>query len=325
MVEFPESVHIDFRSEEEIRQKLGELTIPIVGTSEFDGHLEILRELAVRLGSNSNAVQNALYLAKGYRDLAVVLQEPSDIEERALYEDMDLNMTTEFPLAISVLHKSLRFASQNRRDVKNTIILDSRPLRFREPRKRESRRIRDARDRYAYAALKQMLHIIRPKVILVCQCDKGGVSLGLPEYLCSSTESTGFVKAVKMGTGHNGHECLTVSSFHPSSITREAVGRKAVARQDLFDTSLVVAVNALVGCKVYGESIWALRNMVRKGYHLREALLEVPVAAPSNYASPQLIQRLKEIGCFRDEELLDDYRIAAMRLAMRPCQSPRGA
>ncbi|KAL2843167.1 hypothetical protein BJY01DRAFT_248751 [Aspergillus pseudoustus] len=84
-------------------------------------HLGPLQKLARDLKAGSQALGNAWRLGTGYRDLAVVLLEPSDRANTVSFDVM-FNAST----ALKAVDLSLRHASRGHRDINNTIILDIR-------------------------------------------------------------------------------------------------------------------------------------------------------------------------------------------------------
>jgi hypothetical protein len=116
----------------------------------------------------------------------------------------------------------------------------------------------------AYATLEGSLDILRPKIIVVCNCDHGAVEDGLPPYLCSSVERAGETEFVQLP---NEHQCIKVSSFHPMYIERTNPDQRPerIMREYLFDTCLVVAAQLLVGRTILGFGILNIRHAAIRG------------------------------------------------------------
>lgn len=68
------------------------------------------------------------YLGTGFEDLVVLLLEPSDKKEDVVYQQ-DVYGNNNDCDTIRLLDQSLNFSSKGQRDIKNTIVLNARPLR----------------------------------------------------------------------------------------------------------------------------------------------------------------------------------------------------
>ncbi|KAK4141716.1 uncharacterized protein C8A04DRAFT_30705 [Dichotomopilus funicola] len=241
----------------EIPLALQQCTVPSRGPSPINRHLLPLQNLAERLGASEYARRNMEYLATGSGDLAIILMEPSDKEEDVLYTDYD-----DYCETIRLLDDSLRFAFQNQRDVKNTVVLDSRPLRSNRIREDEFEEHQKVNDAEAYRAVEAALELLRPKVVVVCNCNRDGIEDGMPEYLCSSVATAGHLNVRKLPKGYH---YISVSSFHPMYFARtaEEESMEKEMREYLFDATLLVGANALVGRWVSGFGIRNLRAFAR--------------------------------------------------------------
>ncbi|RKK85197.1 hypothetical protein BFJ68_g17287, partial [Fusarium oxysporum] len=94
------------------------------------------------------------------------------------------------PSTMRYLHNSLRLAFRGKRDFRSTVVLDTRPFRSRKIQEDDDEYKRKENNAAAYAAVEDSLGILRPKIIVVCNCDHGAVEYGLPPYLCTSTSGT---------------------------------------------------------------------------------------------------------------------------------------
>ena len=155
-------IRFDFDTEAHARPELEKCTSRSPAPPVSDAHVSHLNILSLELGSPTQALRNARYLAAGSPDLVVILLEPSNWEATHLYENEILEV---YPPTIQILDKSLRLASNNLRSIDNTVILDSRPLRLKEQRESETLENRNERDDAAHRTLKRMLGLLRPKVI----------------------------------------------------------------------------------------------------------------------------------------------------------------
>ena len=242
------------------------------------------------------------YLGTGSGDLAIFLMEPSDIEADVSYHAGDNYCDT-----VELLDQSLRFASRGHRDVKNTIVLDVRPFRSKRICRSEDQEERKANDAEAYEAIEEALARLRPKVIVVCQCDDGTdengirqyIENGMPEYLCSSVSASGQAAYLQLP---DGHKCIKVSSFHPMYCARTEEGKpvQRVTCEYLFDASLVVAANALDGRRVSGFGIANLRECTLHGPALQlgpeGATISYQWISAEDIAPDALIRQLKQLG-----------------------------
>jgi len=107
------------------------------------------------------AVANAVELAEGNADLAVLLLEPADTETTELHHE---NLPRTIQYMDEELHKSCRT-----RDWRNTCIVDIRPFRSNERRMSETPEMRERQDDLAYEVARRTLNMLEPDVLLLCQ------------------------------------------------------------------------------------------------------------------------------------------------------------
>lgn len=294
-------IHFDFDETYQVRPELQKCSSRSPCPPISDIHVKHLDALARKLGFRSHdpALQNARSLATGSTDLVVLLLEPSDKEATSTYDDMALK---DYPRTIQILDASLKGAFNQVRGIHNTIILDTRSLRFRGPRQSEMQEIRDERDADAYGTLNDMLSVIRPKVIVVCQCEKDDDALnprrhsdlGLPEILCSSVGKSG---RMKYWQSQVDHECVIVYSYHPMYIERGGKDAPyAIPRRLLFDANLVQAANALIGREMAGEGMDILQRTVQDKVSLPDGISRYPRLRPEDYPPPTVLERVEELG-----------------------------
>ena len=119
-----DNVRFNFCELEDIRPGLLELAVGSHGDETITTHLDPLRKLGSTLIATEYARKNAERLATGYRDLVVVLLEPTDKAEDVPYDEMFQQST-----ALQYVDASLDLAFSGQRCVGNTIILDIRPYR----------------------------------------------------------------------------------------------------------------------------------------------------------------------------------------------------
>lgn len=124
-------------------------------------------------------------LAEGFNDLLVVLLEPTDIYSSCEPEEVIIRSN-----ALQAIDNTLRDASKGQRSLANTCTFDIRPFRSASVREVESDDEKDNNDEFAYEVFQNMVHVLKPKVIIVCQCSTERVRNELAAKLSSSTGST---------------------------------------------------------------------------------------------------------------------------------------
>ncbi|KAJ6114827.1 hypothetical protein N7486_000605 [Penicillium sp. IBT 16267x] len=255
-------------------------------------HLRILDDLARDLKVCSNGLLNARRLAKGYEDLVVVLIEPTDKAEQVPYTEMLAASPT-----LLYVNETLQFASSGQRNIENTIILDVRAFRSNSIRTSQSLddQIRD--DELAYNKFEQIMSILHPRVVVVCQCATNKANNTFVRDICSSVEEAGDIYLQKLP---NDHECLFVKSFHPMYYGRSGdCALKRVMREYLFDATFIIALNALAGDRISGMGIKNLRKCAQDGPAVILAPEGVYISyqwiSGRNVASGNLLKRLRSI------------------------------
>ncbi|OAP54729.1 hypothetical protein AYL99_11177 [Fonsecaea erecta] len=258
-------------------------------------HLAPLDDLAVRLGVTQHARQNAKRLATGYRDLVVLLLEPSDKAEEVSYHEM-----LECSTALKYVNDSLRLAFDGRRDLDNTVVLDIRPYRSDRIRMQQKEEDRIADDEPAYEATEEILTLLRPDLVLICQCQTSDVGNRFAADYCSSVESSGDLSLSGL---RNGHKIVKINSFHPMYFARTDKDKeplKRMIRKYLFDTTFLVAANFLAGRRLSGFGMDNLRQCAEHGPVTKFTSEGVRITCQwtdeDDVASPSLIQRLEELG-----------------------------
>lgn len=168
-------------------------------------------------------------------------------------------------VALKAVDSSLQHASLGKRNIHNTIVLDVRLLRSDGIRKKqlEPERLRD--DELAYSTFGQILSLLRPEVILVCQCQTSLVENTFARQVCSSIQEA---TDLSVCTLPNGHETLMVKSFHPMYVKysdEDNSTARTVMREYLFDAGFIVAMNVLEGRKIHGLGLYNLRACAKDG------------------------------------------------------------
>jgi hypothetical protein len=107
--------------------------------------------------------------------------------------------------------------------------------------------------------------MLRPKVIVVCQCQDTVPDGQLSDNWSSSISKSGNYDIVQLG---NGHECFRVCSFHPMYfhyIKDEEKPLQRVLSEYLYDATFVVAANLLAGREISGFGLSNLRDCAQHG------------------------------------------------------------
>ena len=106
--------------------------------------------------------------------------------------------------------------------------------------------------------------LLSPKVFIVCQCEPCGEQQGLVVNFRSSINASGEMKVYDQ----NGKRSILVASFYPMYFARtdpDAKPLKRVMREYLFDSTFIIAANALVNRQVSGFGIANLRHCALDG------------------------------------------------------------
>lgn len=253
---------LNFTDLKSINPALQGCSVATAGSSWATPHIVPLTKLASQLKAIATARRNMEYYAAGYEDLAIILMEPSDREDELSHED--LMSCQRLPYAVRRLDESLRFATRRSRNIRNTAVLDVRPLRSRKLRDKEDSTARMKNGAAAYAAIRTSLNLLNSKVIVVCHCDKDGLQAGMPPYLYSSITKAGEKSLVKL---ENGHSCLKLFGFHPtlSSRTLPEQVLKRLLLDYLFDAIFIIMANHLNSRSLRGSGLVYLRDSILKG------------------------------------------------------------
>ncbi|KAK8096340.1 uncharacterized protein PG998_014208 [Apiospora kogelbergensis] len=289
-------VSFDFTELEDIDTALSRCAVGSQGLSIIDSHLAPLRTLAEQLSATSTALQNAERLATGFEDLVVILLEPSDKEDEMFYEDIIASRGDSYPVALELLDQTLRFTFQGQRHIDNTIVIDVRPFRSNKIRQSEGEETRGINDQAAYQTVQKVLCLLHPKVMVICHCDKDGLTENM-KYLGSSPAKAGIVSLQML---NDGHKVVRIPSVHPMYFARTEQGlpKKRLLRERLFDATFVIAANALVGRRVSGLGMDSLRTGAKHGVYY--------TPSPDDFATPELIEQFRKMGLLTAEDELSE-------------------
>jgi ankyrin repeat protein/23S rRNA U2552 (ribose-2'-O)-methylase RlmE/FtsJ len=156
-------------------------------------------------GLQRGALDNFKELARGNPAFpTILLWRPSNDHERASFAEMCDGKT------ISWIAKQLKEIGLSINDV---IILDVCPLVSKGNLDGMSHLDQTSIKNEAYEALVEVLKILKPKVMISCQCKSGDAENVVTQELCSSYEGAraGKVKAVEI----EDHEIQVIQGFHP--------------------------------------------------------------------------------------------------------------
>ncbi|KAF2727139.1 hypothetical protein EJ04DRAFT_451938, partial [Polyplosphaeria fusca] len=234
--------------------------------------------------------------ATGYGDLVVVLLEPSDKAERVEYHEMKASST-----ALQLVDETLTVAFAGQRDVDDTIILDRRPFRSAEIQDHEDEGTRKRNNQKAYHGFEAILAKLRPKVIVLCQCQDTVPHGELSDQWPSSISKAGRYDIVQLS---NGHKCFQVNSFHPmylQYLDGEEKPLKRLLSEYLFNATFVIAANRLAGRQLCGFGLWNLRNCAQHGPTLEvsetnDIWCSYPWVSERDFCVEEVLECLENVG-----------------------------
>jgi len=210
-------------------------------------HCDVPRHAQACLTASDIAVANAVELAEGHADLAVLLLEPADTESESLHQE-------DLPRTIQVIDEEL-LESCRTRDWRNTCIIDVRPFRSNKRRMSEIVEIRERQDNLAYTTTRRMLNILEPDVLILCQSATRSSSDEFAKSLSSSIGEFGNLSLYQL---ESGRKVITIGSFHPMHAMRYAAGEGAVVkriREAALRFSFLQAVSILSGRIIRGPGV----------------------------------------------------------------------
>lgn len=261
-------------------------------TAFFNGHFELLNILAESFEAGSVAKKNALRLAFGYRDLAVLLQEPGDGEDEFDHQES-------LPLTIEFIDDQLKEVSKMR-IWQNTCLLDIRAFRSRVIRQTETKEMREDKDNMAYCTTEKILEEMKPKVLVVCQCETAKVEHKFAQSMSSSITKCGHISTHKF---HDGSEAIVIYSLHPMYALKYShdldpmVGR---LRRAMIKFTFLQAFTILGGGLIHGPGESKLRDAIFGASRKPHLLL------PTGKLNPNLDDRFK--GIFLSPQATPEFK-----------------
>jgi hypothetical protein len=217
-------------------------------------HCDVLRQAQACLTADDIAVANAVELAEGHADLAVLLLEPTNTESKTPHHE-------DLPRTIQYIDEEL-LESCRTRDWRNTCIIDVRPFRSNERRMLKTAEMRESQDNLAYGATQRMLDMLEPDVLILCQSATSSSSNKFAQSLSSSIGKFGGLSLYRV---ESGKQVITICGFHPMHAMRCAAGEDAVVRRirtAALRFSFLQAVNILSGSIIRGPGIEKLQDVV---------------------------------------------------------------
>ena len=230
---------------------------------QYSAHCGALRSLENQLSPTTTAISNAIELAEGHKDLAVLLLEPADSEATQLHSE-------NLPQTIKDVNHELQSVCR-KRDWRNTCILDLRP--FRSAVIRESEEVPQEQDKYAYNATQKMLELLRPDVLLVCQ---GGTRSSDNAFARSFSSSIASFGNVSLHRRPGSKEMIVIHAFHPMHAKYVPNGEKVVERirRAALRFAFLQAVNILNGRIIRGPGVRKLQDALHGASQTPHLLLQ---------------------------------------------------
>lgn len=217
--------------------------------------------------------------------------------------------------------ETLRNVSGGVRTWQTTRIFDIRPFRDAGGRENNNAK-RKRRDKGAYHAFENMIHLAKPDVILVCQCQTAKVENELARTLSSSIASAGTIRLLQILD----KKTIIVHGFHPSYFIRclwdeddlsaENPEQEQKRLQKLLapfsecslEFAFAAAINAAAGFRITGLGQYNLSKCSLKGPIASDGFVEDERGEKrdaimfscewmnkDDIASPELIRRVEEI------------------------------
>lgn len=256
-----DTIRFDWSTLDDLESALGQFELPQRPSgSNVDQHCDHLNSLANHFKVHDIARRNADDLARGHRDLLVMLLEPADSQAT-------LDHGTSLPSTIKFVDHELKAAS-NGRNWQNTCIFDIRPFRSDEVREIEQRRggsdLVQARDALAYDTTEQMLSALRPDVVLLCQSSTGTDMHEFARKLSSSVAHCGSLFLYRLKCGN---EVVVINSLHPMYAVRytdEGEGNRLTSRvrHAMIRFTFLQAANIVAGRCITGPGTKKLQDAV---------------------------------------------------------------
>ncbi|KIW40880.1 uncharacterized protein PV06_06493 [Exophiala oligosperma] len=234
------------------------IVVPDTSIATTKEHLRLIKAYAGNYSLPSWTLSNAEILATGFRDMIVILTEPTDKADTLPFEPMMEGSRT-----IRSLDRALQWASKGQRSVQNTIILDGRLLRSRAFQQRESRSLRRHRDSQGFGVIDDICKLVEPSVVLVCNCCRfETLNSRTTDLLVSRIPEAGNIEMLTWPSGAQGS---IVKSFHPEFIYKCEQPDQRALRESLWKLTIATATNIILKSNLRGSGISKLRSTVLRG------------------------------------------------------------
>ncbi|KAK4934831.1 hypothetical protein LTR10_023999 [Elasticomyces elasticus] len=240
-----EEISFDWMSVDELEPTLHTLRLPqIPHAAILDRHYRPLRQLADHLNVGTVGKDNALNLARGHSDLAIILLEPANTENVLAHGEQG-----GLPQTIAYLDAWLKRASRGR-NWKNTCILDIKPFHIGEDT--------------AFDAVEEALESLQPSVVLLCQT---GTSRENHPFARCMSSSVGKAGRHFLHRFQSGKTAILIGSFHPMYAIRSSDPLVGRVRQAMTEFTILQAINILAGRIIIGPGISKLYDAVWGAKH----------------------------------------------------------
>jgi hypothetical protein len=236
-------------------------------------HCNVLRASQERLFATDIAVSNAVELAGGYADFAVLLLEPADTEATKLH-------TEDLPRTIQHVDEEL-LKSCRTRDWHNTCIIDVRPFRSNERRMSDTPEVRERQDTLAYEVTERTLNMLEPDILLLCQSGTSSASNDFAQSVSSSIREFGKLSLHRL---ENGKQVVVICGFHPMYAMRYAANEDCAVlriRKAGLRFAFLQAMSILRGKVIRGRGVQKLQDAVYGASQTPHMLLASGLLDPS--------------------------------------------
>ncbi|KGQ03537.1 hypothetical protein BBAD15_g11237 [Beauveria bassiana D1-5] len=177
-----------------------------------------LMRYAIALGVRDAAFQFAEALARGLRDVLVVLLEPLEyFQTTTLAEGISASHT------LKEIDQFLKQASNNKRNLSNTVVFDVRIFLTAQMRKRRSTQEFAVLEERSFDVFQQMVEELNPAVILTCQCATANAKNAFVRQMSSTFPPRPDLAYLQI----HGRRVPLLKAFHPGVYKEEHIQRWA--------------------------------------------------------------------------------------------------
>ncbi|KAJ6785137.1 hypothetical protein PWT90_08157 [Aphanocladium album] len=177
-------------------------------------HIQTLMRYAIALGVKGAAFRFAEALARGLRDVVIVLLEPLEyFQATTLAEGIAASHT------LQEIDRFLKQASNGRRNLANTAVFDVRVFLTAQMRTRMTPQEVATFEERSFAVFQQMVEELNPAVVLTCQCATANARNELVRLLSSTfppAPDLGYVQIC-------GRRVPVLRAFHPAMYKEQRI------------------------------------------------------------------------------------------------------